>query len=117
MIAAPPSSPPAPSLGTIQSFARVGRLARKELAEIFRDKRTIITLVLMPLLLYPLLSFAFRQFLTAFATSTEMEGPFRIGVGSEKEKSVVEHYLARGTAIDPARLARIVASAAPGGMD
>ena len=36
-----------------QSLARVGRLARKELSEILRDRRTIITLVLMPLLLYP----------------------------------------------------------------
>ena len=44
---------------------RLGRLVRKELFEILRDRRTIITLVLMPLLLYPLLSLAFQQFLLA----------------------------------------------------
>lgn len=36
------------------------RLAKKELSEILRDRRTIITLVLMPLLVYPLLAVAFR---------------------------------------------------------
>ena len=35
---------------------RVIRLTRKELRETLRDRRTIITLVLMPLLLYPLIS-------------------------------------------------------------
>jgi ABC-2 type transport system permease protein/sodium transport system permease protein len=46
-------------------IGRLGRLVRKELNEILRDRRTIITLVLMPLLLYPLLSLAFQQFLLA----------------------------------------------------
>ncbi len=41
------------------------RFARKELSEILRDRRTIFTLVLMPLLLYPLLAVAFRTFLLA----------------------------------------------------
>ncbi|HAD61097.1 MAG TPA: hypothetical protein DCG12_17790, partial [Planctomycetaceae bacterium] len=31
------------------------RLARKELREILRDRRTVFTLILMPLLVYPLL--------------------------------------------------------------
>jgi ABC-2 type transport system permease protein/sodium transport system permease protein len=44
------------------AFARVARLTRKELSEILRDRRTIVTLVAMPLLLYPLLSVAFLQF-------------------------------------------------------
>ena len=30
-----------------QSVARVGRLARKELSEILRDRRTVLTLVLI----------------------------------------------------------------------
>ncbi|MBS0266037.1 MAG: CPBP family intramembrane metalloprotease [Planctomycetes bacterium] len=41
---------------------RLGRLILKELREILRDRRTIVTLVLMPLLMYPLLSVAFKQF-------------------------------------------------------
>lgn len=51
-------SPAAPRAST--SLAWLKRLARKELLEILRDRRTIITLVLMPLLVYPLLSVAFR---------------------------------------------------------
>jgi ABC-2 type transport system permease protein/sodium transport system permease protein len=43
--------------------SRVVRLTLKELRETLRDRRTIITLVLMPLLVYPLLSLAFRQFM------------------------------------------------------
>ncbi len=39
------------------------RLATKELKETLRDRRTIVTLIAMPLLVYPLLSIAFRTFL------------------------------------------------------
>jgi ABC-2 type transport system permease protein/sodium transport system permease protein len=49
----------------------VGRLVRKELREILRDRRTIITLVLMPLLLYPLLSLGFQQFFLSAVRSLE----------------------------------------------
>ncbi|HLW67634.1 MAG TPA: ABC transporter permease subunit, partial [Gemmataceae bacterium] len=43
-------------------WSRVGRLARKELREILRDRRTIVTLVLMPILLYPLVAIGFREY-------------------------------------------------------
>lgn len=42
---------------------RIGRLALKELRETLRDRRTIITLFAMPLLVYPILSLIFRTFL------------------------------------------------------
>ncbi|WP_425616210.1 ABC transporter permease subunit/CPBP intramembrane protease [Anatilimnocola sp. NA78] len=42
---------------------RVFRLTRKELRETLRDRRTIVTLVLMPLLLYPLITVVFQQFM------------------------------------------------------
>jgi ABC-2 type transport system permease protein/sodium transport system permease protein len=45
-------------------------MALKELRETLRDRRTIATLVLMPLLVYPLLSLAFRQFLLSNAQAT-----------------------------------------------
>lgn len=48
---------------------RVVRLTRKELRETLRDRRTIITLVLMPLLLYPLISVVFTQFMLLNATA------------------------------------------------
>lgn len=38
------------------------RLARKELRETLRDRRTILTLVLMPLFVYPLLGVTFQKF-------------------------------------------------------
>ncbi len=89
---------------------RLGRLVRKELSEILRDRRTIITLVLMPLLLYPLLSIAFQQFV--LATQKAKRPPvFRIGFRTEHEAHWVSHYLGwetrdgttRPTRIDPAR--------------
>jgi ABC-2 type transport system permease protein/sodium transport system permease protein len=43
-------------------FGRLTRLALKELRETLRDRRTILTLVFMPLLLYPLMSIAFQRF-------------------------------------------------------
>ncbi len=46
---------------------RLGRLCAKELRESLRDRRTIVTLVLMPLLVYPLLSLILnRVLLTGF---------------------------------------------------
>jgi ABC-2 type transport system permease protein/sodium transport system permease protein len=75
---APPASRTRP--GVVQGLARIGRLARKELSEILRDRRTILTLVLMPLLLYPLLSFAFRQFLPALLPLRDEDRPLAIGV-------------------------------------
>ena len=44
-------------------FARLKRLTLKELRETLRDRRTIVTLVLMPLLVYPILSLIFRTVL------------------------------------------------------
>ena len=40
---------------------RLARLTRKELRETLRDRRTVITLVLMPLLVYPLISISFNK--------------------------------------------------------
>jgi len=57
------------SAASPKSFSSVllrhGRLAMKELRETLRDRRTIVTLVLMPILVYPLLSMAFQRFLVA----------------------------------------------------
>ena len=43
------------------------RLAIKELRETLRDRRTIITLILMPLIVYPILSLVFKTFLLSNA--------------------------------------------------
>src|SRR5262245_38066588 len=65
---------------------RMGRLVRKEVSTILRDRRTIITLVLMPLLLYPLLTIAFRQFLLASSLQEAKEPDYRIGFRSKHEE-------------------------------
>ena len=44
-------------------LSRLWRMYRKELRETLRDRRTMITLLLMPLLLYPILSMALNRFL------------------------------------------------------
>lgn len=47
------------------ALARWGRLTLKELRETLRDRRTILTLVFMPLLVYPLLGLVFQKFIIA----------------------------------------------------
>ena len=56
------------------------RLARKELRETLRDRRTMVTLVLMPLLVYPLLSIAFQKLLLASLYPTATTS-WVVGVG------------------------------------
>jgi sodium transport system permease protein len=61
---------------------RLARLIRKELSEILRDRRTVITLVFMPLLLYPLLSVAFRNLFIASRGSADQAAHYHIGFTS-----------------------------------
>lgn len=73
-----------------RQLGRLGRLVLKELREILRDRRTIITLVVMPLLIYPLLAVAFQRFL--FTSLAGEERPlYVIGVDSP----LVQQILAR----------------------
>ena len=41
---------------------RIARLARKELRESLRDRRTLATLIMMPLIVYPLLGSVVQKF-------------------------------------------------------
>ena len=51
------------TLGSVSSpFRRFTRLARKELRESLRDKRTLATLIMMPLIVYPLLGSVVQKF-------------------------------------------------------
>jgi ABC-2 type transport system permease protein/sodium transport system permease protein len=78
-------------------LGRLGRLVRKELSEVLRDRRTILTLVLMPVLLYPLLSVAFRQFFVASASGqAEEKKPYRLGFTSEDDQRIITRQLQRG---------------------
>ena len=77
------------------SFGRVVRLMRKELRETLRDRRTVITLVLMPLLVYPLLSITFHKSL--LMTSDQMgQASLVIGVETNRDGAVLRHLLLQG---------------------
>jgi sodium transport system permease protein len=91
MSAVTSSLPIPPSL----SLGRVARLAMKELRETLRDRRTIITLVLMPLLVYPVLSLAFKQFLlSSFQSSSELR--YQIAVPTQQEHQALMLLLMQG---------------------
>ena len=60
------------------------RLATKELVEILRDRRTIITLVLMPLLVYPLMGVVVQKLLLQTLTGNK-EIVYSIGFRNEQD--------------------------------
>ncbi len=110
----PPLSAVSPSQPVGYRLARLGRLVRKELSEILRDRRTIVTLLLMPLLLYPLLSLAFQQFFLA-GVARERVTEYRIGVPEGFAGRRIISHLRRPLDLRAAWLASIVAHAgAPG---
>jgi sodium transport system permease protein len=88
-------SPRLPTPDSRAALGRVLRLARKELRECLRDRRTLVTLVLMPLLLYPLLGLAFRQFFLSGLQEAEAH-VYRIGVQSERESRLITDFLSAG---------------------
>jgi ABC-2 type transport system permease protein/sodium transport system permease protein len=78
-------------------LARLGRLARKELSETLRDRRTIVTLLLMPLLLYPLLGLVLGQFTPGKPTAAA--GPrYRLAFRTTKEAARASDRLGKGEA-------------------
>ncbi|MEM6978753.1 MAG: ABC transporter permease subunit/CPBP intramembrane protease [Planctomycetota bacterium] len=70
---------------------RLWRLTRKELRETLRDRRTMLTLVVMPLLVYPLLSMALNRFL--LSTSAAVGQGYLVGVATEAESTVLQSIL------------------------
>ncbi|MCH2200448.1 MAG: ABC transporter permease subunit [Fuerstiella sp.] len=82
------------------STSRTMRLALKELREILRDRRTIMTLILMPLLLYPLLGVLVKRGLLSSLESIG-DTPFRLAVETEEEAKLVGHQLVAGQLLLP----------------
>jgi len=70
---------------------RLLRLCQKELRETIRDRRTVFTLLLMPLLLYPLLSMALNRFL--LTSDINQNGGYLVGLASEEEGELLGSYL------------------------
>ena len=78
--------------------SRLARLAAKELLEIMRDRRTIFTLVLMPLLVYPLLGTIVQKFmLNSFTNLQKIE--YFIAVESDLELALLKRRVSRGAAL------------------
>jgi sodium transport system permease protein len=82
-----------------QLFGRLRRLVQKELREILRDRRTIITLVVMPILIYPLLAVVFQRFLLTSISVNESTIAFDIGVDSVDARDMLAVQLQRGAAL------------------
>lgn len=80
-----------------RQFGRLRRLVLKELREILRDRRTIITLVVMPLLIYPLLAVVFQRFLLT-SISVPQETEYVIAVDSVEGQDLLLKELAQGQA-------------------
>jgi ABC-2 type transport system permease protein/sodium transport system permease protein len=100
-----------------ESFSRVGRLGRlvrKELRETLRDRRTLLTLVLMPLLLYPLLALAVRPLMTERALA-EGAPLYRVVFPPSEQANYAGRILRRGELrlVEQGELAPPTASAAP----
>ncbi len=91
----------APRPDASQALGRLSRLCLKELREILRDRRTIVTLVLMPIMVYPLLSLVFQRFLLS---STQPGGgnesiTYYVGLASENAGQHLLALLAQGEAL------------------
>ncbi len=67
------------------NLAAWGRLTLKELRETLRDRRTIATLILMPILVYPLLGMAFSKFLFA---QLDQQSPAEYQIAVENTKDL-----------------------------
>ncbi|MEL6106567.1 MAG: ABC transporter permease subunit/CPBP intramembrane protease [Planctomycetota bacterium] len=93
-IESPTEGPPEAPRRLSQPRSRLVRLCQKELRETLRDRRTIITLLLMPLLVYPLLSMALNRFLVSAATGLSEQAPYTIGVATRAEKNSLDSWLA-----------------------
>ncbi|MDB5337712.1 MAG: Abortive infection protein [Planctomycetaceae bacterium] len=66
---------------------RLMRLTLKEMRETLRDRRTIMTLLLMPVLLYPLLTLAFQRFVLSSAANLKVE--YILGFETEEASRIV----------------------------
>ncbi len=85
-------------------ISRIWRLCQKELKETSRDRRTIVTLLLMPLLVYPLLSMAMNRYLLTTDSSSDVV--YRIGVGSDSEGNRLDAMLSSDDAQPPEAILR-----------
>lgn len=67
----------------------------KELRESLRDRRTVMTLILMPILVYPLLSMALQRLLIG-SVSAKQEEIYVIGIDDPEKQPIVDALLTEG---------------------
>ena len=72
-------------------LGRMYRLALKELREILRDRRTIATLLVMPIIVYPILSLALKQFLLG-SDQPEANQQVRVGFDTFDDMLLFDQY-------------------------
>jgi len=82
---------------------RIVRLTLKELRETLRDRRTIATLLLMPILVYPLLSVAFERFLISNLKSVAGHTEYVLGLHTQPEADKLARYIYNGSMMLEAR--------------
>ncbi len=75
------------------SNGRLWRLCQKELRESLRDRRTLFTLVLMPILVYPLLSMALQRLVIGANTKSKPDPEFVLGVVNDETANKMREML------------------------
>ncbi len=76
---------------------RIWRLCRKELQETLRDRRTVMTLVLMPILVYPLLSIVMQKLLLSQSDRNRIF--YLVGVESKNEGAFLLDLISQAQAV------------------
>lgn len=89
-------TPTAPAAIPRFRWARQLRLTFKELAETLRDRRTIATLILMPILVYPLMSVAFRTLFVATDFTSGGNTKLLLGVEKEEDMAIINEIASLG---------------------
>lgn len=97
--------------------ARLLRLCRKELQETLRDRRTIITLVLMPLLIYPILSMTLNRFLISGAAGNGTEIRFVVQAETLQQAEALQQIVQSPLAMPPEAIQAASGSEPPAEFD
>ncbi len=72
------------------------RMAMKEMREILRDRRTIITLVAMPLLIYPLLGVTLQKLIVSQLAAASSKVEYRIAFETQREEEAFRSLFGAG---------------------
>ena len=77
------------------NYSRLKTLYRKEILDVIRDKKTIITMIVLPVILYPLIFLAAFQIITLINTAQE-EKNYRIAYQnvSDEDRQVLNEWIA-----------------------